>query len=429
MWPFSRKKETPAEKKAWIGNGSIYYSSVATWSDWNTEKAIREGFKSSVPVFACIKKRYDAITSLPLVVQTFQADEWTPQPNHPLQILLDNPNPQMSSSELLRFMMTHLDLGGNAYWHKVRGGQNGQPQELWPLAPYPVTVGLAGDGTVTYYQIGSRMMRYVQEDICHFMFVDPDNQYQGQAPLMAAGKAVDVDNSAQSFQKVSMQNRGVPDYVLSFDAELTEDQAKQAKDMITDRTGPGSAREPIVTSKATVKQLALTPVEMDFMQTRRFSREEVCSVYGVPSALIAEMGQVNLANSETARRLFWLDTVIPLMDDIVSVLNRSIAREYGNSNELRITYDTSNVAALQENYSEKVANAQKLWAMGVPFNTINQRLELGFDDIDNGDVGYISSGNIPTSYDFAPEPDQDAKKKVFDLLTKQASKSNIRSVK
>ncbi len=45
--------------------------------------------------------------------------------------------------------------------------------------------------------------------------------------------------------------------------------------------------------------------------------------------------------------------------------------------------------------------ATKLWSMGVPFNEINQRLELGFDDIEGGDTGYLGSGLLPSNFDWS----------------------------
>ncbi len=178
MWPFKTKAVDPVpEKKFFVGSDSVYYSNFADWTQWDVEKAIQEGFKSSVPVFACIKKRYDAVSSIPLLVETMQGGEWVAVPDHPLKRLIDNPNPIMSTGELMRMMMTHLDLGGNAYWSKVRGGSGGLPQELWPIAPYPVTIKLRDDGLVNYYETGTRRKQFKAEDVCHFAFVNPENIY------------------------------------------------------------------------------------------------------------------------------------------------------------------------------------------------------------------------------------------------------------
>lgn len=411
-----KRKAKPTERKG-FNFGSLNYSTVASWSDWDAKEAIKSGFQSSVPVFSCIKKRYDAVSSIPWRVEVLRGDEWVKLPSHPLQMLLDNPNPEMSSGELWRLLICHLDLAGNGFWRKVRGGMGDTPQELWPVMPY-LTVNIDGQGIViNYKQPNGKVI--VRDDMCQFKYVNPENHYFGQSPLKAAGKAVDVDNAGQDWQKVSMQNRGVPDYMISFDADLTPDQYGQARDVIKKQTGPNKAREPIITSKATVQQLSLSPVEMDFMDTRRFSREEICSVYGVPSALIAEMNEANLSNAETARRVFWLDTILPLMDELKDTLNASLVPDYEGKEKIRIVYDVANVAALQMDLKDKIDNANKLWAMGVPFNTLNQRMELGFDDIDGGDVGYIASSAIPTTFDYDGETDE-SKKAVYDELLKKS---------
>ena len=417
MWPF--KKKPLMEQKGFDGYNNNY-SSVAQWNNWDAKKAVEEGFKSSVPVFSCIKKRYDAVSSVPWCVETLQGDEWIKTPSHPLQRLLDNPNPEMSTGELMRLLICHLDLAGNAFWEKIRGGNGGLPQELWPVMPF-ISVTTNTDGTINTYKNTRTNKVYPADDICQFKYTNPDNYYFGQSPLQPAGKAVDVDNAGQEWQKVSMQNRAVPDYAISFDTDLTAEQYDQADKVIKSKTGTGSAREPLVLSKAKIQQLSLSPVEMDFMNTRRFSREEVCSVYGVPSALIAEMNEANLSNAETARKVFWLDTILPLMDELKDSLNRCLVSDYAaNNQQIRIVYDITNVVALQVDLGEKIENANKLWAMGVPFNTLNQRLELGFDDVDGGDVGYIASSAIPTSFDFDEETLPESKKAVYDELLKKS---------
>jgi len=418
MWPFKKKKLI--EEKG-FDNYNNHYHSAANWNDWDARAAVEEGFKSSVPVFACIKKRYDAVSSIPWVVETLNGDEWEVTPNHPLQKLLDNPNPEMSRGELMRLLICHLDLAGNGFWRKVRGGMGDTPQELWPVMPYDMSIETNNDGTINSYKRTSNNDRIAADDMCQFKYTNPDDYYFGQSPLRAAGKAVDVDNAGQEWQKVSMQNRGVPDYAISFESPLTTDQYAQANEHIKQKTGTGSAREPLVLSKAKVQQLSLNPIEMDFMNTRRFSREEISSVYGVPSSLFAEMNDANLSNAETARKVFWLDTILPLMDELKDTLNACLVADFaGNNESIRIVYDTANVAALQVNMTEKINNANKLWAMGVPFNILNQRMELGFNDVDGGDVGYIASSAVPTNFDFDADVPEESKKAVYDELLKKS---------
>ncbi len=420
MWPFKKKVTAQSIEKSFRSSEvENMYGKVAQWTDWDSLKAVDEGYKSSVPVYACVKKRMDSVSSIPLVVEVKRGDEWEAQPKHPLQLVLNKPNPDMDTGTLMRLMVSHLDLSGNAYWMKIKAGRHAKTRELWPVMPNNVSIAGSKEKLVEYYTVGVEQKRVEADDMCHFKFVDPSSLIFGQSPLRAAGKAVDIDNAGQGWQKVSMQNRGVPDLHISYDnADMTKEQFDQAKTAAAENTGPGNARAPWVTSKATIKQLSLSPVEMDFMETRRFCREDICSVYGVPSSLIAEMGNVNLANAETARRAFWQDTIVPLMDQIVNELTMCLASEYGE--DVRVAYDLSNVPALQENYGEKLTNAKILWSMGVPLNAINNRLELGLDDIDGGDVGYIASSAIPTSFDFDSKTTEESKQAVYDEILKKS---------
>src|ERR1035437_9574652 len=53
--------------------------------------------------------------------------------DHPLERLLQNPNPLFDLSDLLELSSQWLDATGNALWLKVRNG-HGDVIELWPVA-------------------------------------------------------------------------------------------------------------------------------------------------------------------------------------------------------------------------------------------------------------------------------------------------------
>lgn len=392
-----------------VGIAPDWLTNQAYWSDFDAETASKEGYKASPAVYSVIKKRADAVSSVPLVVEQRKGDEWEPvAESHPLQQLLDNPNPDLDRSEMMRLLVTHLDLAGNGYWYKARIGNN-RVAELWPLMPQYMEIQPGRERLIQYYKYRQHglLTQYESTDVMHAAYTNPDSLYFGQSPLQAAGKAVDIDNSAATWQKISMQNRGVPDGMFTFDADMTPEQYAQAMAVIGDRSeGPGNARKNLVLSKAKYQQLSQTPAELDFMATRRFSLEQVCAVYGVPIEMIIGMGDANRASGDNVRKTFWLDTIVPLLDEIQSALNKGLVPDFGNLRDLRIRFDTSGVPALQENYSEKLVNAEKLHRLGVPFNKINQHLELGLDDIEGGDIGYIPQGLIPASFDL-DEPQQD----------------------
>jgi HK97 family phage portal protein len=399
---FFRKPKKQIEiKKVPVGITPDWLTDRAHWSDWSTENAVSDGYKSSPWVYAAIKLRANAVASVPLVVEIKKGSEWHRAEEHPLLKILESPNVDLDGNELMRLFVTHLDLSGNAYLLKTRDG-TGKPLELWPMLPHYVQIMPGRERLIKAYQYSyNGVYTYDSSDIVHCAYTNPSSLFFGMSPLEAAGKSVDADNAAAAWQKISMQNRGVPDGIFSFDADMTHEQWQQAVLQVKDQyTGVGASRAPWVLSKAKYQQLAMTPVELDFKESRLLAMKQICAVYGVPHEMISGMGDANRASSDTVRKTFWLDTVLPLLSEIEAALNISLISDFGDRKTLRIRFDTSGVGALQESYTEKLDNARKLFDMGVPFNTITKTLELGIEEIEGGDSGYLNSGLIPASFDF-----------------------------
>ena len=365
------------------------------WTDWNTKTAIREGYKGNPWVFACIKLRADAVASVPLIVEQRRGDEWEAvDRNHPLQRLIDKPNGGLDAGEMRRLMVTHLDLSGNAYMLKTRISGN-RVAEIWPLFPQYMRPIPGREHLIAEYEYmpepGQRKI-IDQSDIVHIAYPNPESLFVGLSPLEACGKSVDVDNKAAEWQKINMSNRGVPDGVFMFD-DLTPDQFEQVKEKVRERFASGS-REPWTVSKGKYQQMAVTPLEADFSNTRLHAMRQICATFGVPVDMIAGQGDANVASAGIVRKSFWEDTITPLCDQIAKGLTMNLAPDFGN--DLRIRFDLTVVAAMQENTEEKLANAERLLKLGYTLNEINQHLELGMEDAGaDGNVRYLPSGLIP----------------------------------
>jgi len=196
-----------------------------------------------------------------------------------------------------------------------------------------------------------------------------------------------------------MQNRAVPDGMVSLKVPLSEKQFDAANRFLENQLmGASNSHRPFVMGyDADYKRFALSPAEMDFIESRRLTREEICGMFAVPPPLVGIYDKATLANIETARVIFWLDTIIPLLEDLSDVWTFALASDFGD--DYRIVYDTSQVQAIQSLLKDRIENAKKLFDMGVPFNSINRRLDLGFDEIVGGEVGYIGSSLQPATQD------------------------------
>lgn len=372
--------------------------------EWSTDKGVSQGFKMSVWVYACVSRRMKSVASVPWKTGRIGSDgSITEIPDHPATKLINNPNPYMNGNDLVERMIAHLDLGGNAIWAKVRA--NNIVAELWPLPPDEVKPVPSQDQFISTYRRSVNVSGKTKEidipirDIVHFMFIDPSNPYWGMGPLQAAARSVDIDTEAMRWNKVSMSNRAISEGVFSFKHPITREQYDAAKEMIREQhQGADSARAPwILGSDAEWKQMSMNPVEMDFVNSRKMTRTEILAAFGVPPVLVGDIEYSTLSNYSESRKAYWFDTIVPLLDDIKAVLNQALAPEFEEG--IIIYYDMANVLAVLENFNDKIEQARKLWGMGVPFNALNQRLNLGFKPISSGNDGWIPVNIQPASGD------------------------------
>lgn len=407
-----------------VVSASVGYNGVAgQYSSWTEDRAIDKGFTVSTWVFACIRRIATASASVPWIVEQRNADgKWERSEGHPLELLLARPNPLQSRREVMERLTYHLYLAGNGILHKARG-LGGVPRELWLLSPdvcrpYPDEVDI-----ISHYRLQRQaggIERLDVGDVTHVQFVNPADALWGLSPLQVAARAVDTDVAAQDWQKSSMHNRATPDGVVSFKRPLDKTQHALAEKTIdTYRSGPASARRVLVFgSDATWQQLSLSPIEMDFLNSRKMNREEICAVFQVPPPLIGLYENATLANLEASRVIFWQETVIPFLDLLGDTFTRSFGPDFeAEEGTLRVAPDLTSVPALRAMVRESTAASKTLFDMGVPFNVINQRLALGFPYVPGGDVGLVGGGLMPTAMldpglsgasfldpQFAPEP-------------------------
>lgn len=380
----------------------VYRGFGPKYQEWDSETAIQKGLKASGVFAACCQKRAQAIAQVPWLVKRRKRDgELEDLEGSPLGDLIASPNPDFSFSELMELASYHIDLAGNAYWLITRASENGPPLELWPLIPSRVSIVRGQRSLVDHYQYiaeDGTLRKFRNEDVIQIKTVNPNDLLYGLATIQPAGRAVDVDREAGDWQRASLLNRGVTDYAIQLDPDTTPEQQEQIRQIMKNQqSGPDNARKPFFTTHD-VKVLSQTAVEMDFVASREKTWEEICSAMGVPPPMVGILANATLANIETSRKIFWMDTIVAILRMFKGQLNAQLATEYGS--DIVLDYDLSNVEALRDDFNKKVEGAQKLWQMGVPFNTINEALELEVGEIPGGDVGYLSAGLLPTNIDF-----------------------------
>jgi HK97 family phage portal protein len=364
------------------------------WQNWDAETAVEEGLKASSIFYACCRLRADAVAQVPWVVKRKVGNEMEQVDDSPLHRILERPNDSFSWAEMMEHLVYHLDLAGNSYWSILRAGNEGLPREVWSLLPQAIKIIPGRESLIEQYRYDYRgtIKDIDAADMCHVKTVNPNDYLFGLPTIQAAGKAVDIDREAGQWQYSSLHNRGVSDYAIIIDPSTTPEQVERLKQLHKERNaGADNARSPMLSTRD-IKTMNQTAVEMDFVASRTKVWSEIASAMGVPLPMIGVLEDATLANIETSRKIFWMDTIVPLLRKIRSQVNAQLASEFG----LYLDYDLSAVEAMREDYGQKLEAAERLFRLGVPFNRINEVLELEIGEIEGGDTGYLPAGLIPS---------------------------------
>lgn len=351
-----------------------------------------------------VRKAVSVIASnvAPLPVEIVDADGET-IPNHPLAPLFAFPNDTNSAAELWEDWAVCMLLGGESFLEIVPD-QRGRPSELWNRRPDEMTVFPDKSPERIYYP---RVAEYAYKDdenripapsVIHSRFKNPINPWRGIAPIAAVRNAIVIDAFAAAWSKTFLQSGARPDYAVIAPNGITPSERDDIETQLMMKFGgPSGWHRPIVLEEGItdVKPLSFAPKDIEWLEQRRFSRDEIGGVFGVPDEVMG-YGRDTYENMDAAFRWLWLLTLVPFVERRDDTLNRHFTREMPMLKPgERVRTDLSGVAALSENVAEKIAAARELFNMGVPFNTIDERLGLGIGDIPGGATGYLPFSIAP----------------------------------
>jgi len=398
---------------------SLQNAGQPVYTEMTVKKATREGYRLSIFAYRSIRTIVQAVSGIPWIVLDKNMEEIK---DHPFTYTWAHPNKQFSGQDNMEFIVAHLKLVGNSLVQPLIVG--GVPKEFWMCMPdliKPIPSKKAGEW-ISGYEVTTtegKMYEVPAEQFLHFMQFDPGNPYWGVGDLQAAARTVDTDNEAQDTQKIQLQNRNVPPGVFQFDQTLDEAQGKEAQRQVKEKFLQKSKRgEPWVLGGGYKwQQMSLTPQEMDYINSRLSNKRDIAAAFGLDPWWLGDREHSSFNNVEQAKKSLYEDTAIPLLDDVRSTLNLKIAPMYGD--DIYITYDTSNVSALRDDFGKKTEQAKTLWTMGVPFVQINDKLELGLEEFEGWDNSYLPFNLAPSGSSALSGETEIVKTKAVNLNTEE----------
>lgn len=245
---------------------------------------------------------------------------------------------------------------------------------------------------------------FLPEEVWFEKLPNPFNFWRGLAPLTAATLAAQTDFAAGSLMKGVLENNGDPGLIVRTETPLGPQQYEQLMAEILNRKRrAGHADRPLLLwGKTEVLPPSLASADLQLLENRKFLRSEICAAFGVPEEIVATTDHAKYDVMQGARLNFVQNRVAPLcrrLEAAEQVTIRALDPQASG------WFDLDSLPVMEEARRQRLSAARAAFEMGIPFNELNQALDLGFKPLPWGDIGYLPNKFRPaTDPGSAPEP-------------------------
>jgi len=296
-----------------------------------------------------------------------------------LNELLKYPNEEDCWSDLVEQWCGFKLITGNSfiYGKLIEAGNNqGKPFELFALPSQYMAIianiNVFPPTRAGYQLYYGQMWSFDTKEILHDKYFNPQwgvtgGQLYGQSPLRAAAKNLTRSNEAKTAAVASFQNGG-PAGVLfmndeRFDPTSGQQQAQALKTAVSQKGGAANFNSIAVSGyKVDWKQIGLSPVELNIIESEKWDLKALCNIYGVPSQLLNDSDSKTYNNQREGEKALTLRCAIPLLNALTENLNRKLHTDWGyKGTNLYVDYDISVYGELEANKSEQTDWLDKAW--------------------------------------------------------------------
>jgi len=333
------------KKKTIVQYGGFDVLSRLTSGAWSKTKML-EQYEKSLYVFACVYKIAEKVSSIDLDLYQIinSKGDIREIQNHLALDLLHRPNPFQTKTEFLKITMINKKLSGDAFWYKVRN-ERGQVVELWNLRPDYIEIIKDPEDFIKAYKFnktdGTQEV-LEPENVVHFKYPTPLNDYFGTSPVKSATVRIDTEKYAGEYQRDFFLNNARPDGIIKANTGMNLDKA--TKDEIREEfekrhKGVGkNSKLAIVEGDIDYQQVSISQREMDYIESLKFTRDDILVAFGVPKAIVAITDDVNRANAETSMYIFLSEVIKPEISMLTEKINEELIKpDFGDN--LFIDYD------------------------------------------------------------------------------------------
>lgn len=266
-------------------------------------------------------------------VESLQAGEYEAvEGGHPWMRLIRRPNPDTAAYLFWHWVSRVVDLQGAAHL-LVEDDAAGTPIALWPIYPEwgDVRPQLGDKGQVSgwvYYRGGERV-QYEARDIIRISLDDPVRAGETMSLLERGVYELSRELHHNKYEQDFLEDGRPPNVYLTFDNDVNVSANQEAADKVQQRyMGKRANKVPALGNGGEMKTVALSPDDLQMLESRQMNERRLFTICGVPQALYKSESS-NRSTGEAAHWTFAKYTIQPRAVHFSSQMTKDFERSFG----------------------------------------------------------------------------------------------------
>lgn len=379
-----------------------------TGNDLESEDTNFKSYTRVSWVYACVNVIASSISSAPLVFYKRKPGKGRvliERGTHELYDLFNPPKgPEVPSlRELLLRTYTHLGIDGICYW--VFYLKRGKLSEVDLKSKHQLFPVKNKAGRLIGWEErkdGRTVATFDVKMVIPMKYYQPSDIYSGLSPLRAAMLSVEQERNIASWNSGFFKSGMRTPMVLETSKTLTPKQRAALRDDVQQfYSGSVNGHGAFIAEgglKAT--PVPLSSKDIDFIEGKQLTREEICAVYGVPPAVVGIFRYSNYANTKEQRKIFWEQTLLPKMRSLTDNIQINLLNS--DYPDIEIDWDLNDVFGLRPDMTDVANSAASYLQMG--YNLEQIALILDMPLLSPRHLGLLGAPGNPKPNETQPTP-------------------------
>lgn len=259
---------------------------------------------------------------------------------NPVIKLLKRPNDFMPWQEFCETFQQHIDLTGKAWWIIVKA--MGIPVEMWPVRPdrmYSVPSVKDFIAGYVYCSPDGEEIPLKRDDVIMLRWPAPLDIYDGQSPLPALAGDIANEQAQREWSESFFENNATPGGIIKTGVRLGEAEFDELVDRWNrSHRGVSNAGRVAVLEQGDFVPLAYTQKDMQFVESRNFTKQAILDAYGFPKFGLGDVQDVNRASADASKAYMAESLSVPRLERIKAAINYELIPMFGLAGQ-EIDYD------------------------------------------------------------------------------------------